>query len=188
MTRIHDATVLIVDDEEEVGNIFRRWIEEDYKVHVARGGEECLRVLREKDVDVVLLDRLMPKMSGKEVLEEIHAKGHDCAVAMVTAVEPDFDIVGMGFDDYVTKPSSPEELRETIEGLLERRKQSEKRREYASLCIKKATLETEKDEEKLSSSEEYAELLSRIDSLEDEMDDELDAEEFLTSLREIEDG
>lgn len=185
MTENYDATVLVVDDEEEVATVFKTWLDEDYEVHVSHGGEDGLRTLRENDVDVVLLDRLMPDMSGEEVLEKIRDEGHDCAVAMVTAVEPDFDIVRMGFDDYVTKPSSPDELRKTVKSLLERREQSEKRREYASVCIKKAKLETEKDEDELSSSDEYDKLLSRIEVLEEEIDEKVDSDEFLSTIREM---
>jgi len=185
MTRNKDSTVLVVDDDDEVSDIFGTWLEDDYEVHVASGGEEALDTLAEEDVEIVLLDRLMSGMSGEETLEEIRAEGYDCAVAMVTAIEPDFDIVEMGFDDYMTKPSSPKELRGTVKALLERRNQSEKRREYASLCTKKATLETQKDDDELESSDEYDELLSRIDSLEDEIDDEIDSEDFVATLRDI---
>jgi CheY-like chemotaxis protein len=143
-----ETKVLIVEDEEDVADTFRMWLEDSYGVSVAHSGSEALDKLERVEVDVVLLDRLMPGLSGDEVLERIEKEGFDCRVAMVTAVEPDFDIVEMGFDEYITKPSSPEELRETVDELLERRKRSRQLQEYASLRVKQAALRTEKTEDR----------------------------------------
>ena len=162
--------VLVVEDEKDVAEMFHRWLEEDYAVSVALSGSEALEKLEDEDIDVVLLDRLMPGLSGDEVLERIEKEGYGCRVAMVTAVEPDFDIVEMGFDEYITKPSSPEELKKTVEVLLERRKRSRQLQEYASLRVKQAALHTEKDEEELSENEQYQHLVSRIEELESEIE------------------
>ncbi len=181
-------TVMIVEDEEDVADMFRMWLEDDYDVTVALSGSEALERLDDEDIDVVLLDRLMPGLSGDEVLERIEEEGYGCRVAMVTAVEPDFDIVEMGFDEYVTKPSSPEELHDTIESLLERRKRSRQLQEYAALRVKEAALRTEKNESTLEESEEYAGLVSRIEELEeslDELNEGMDDTDFRTALRDI---
>ena len=185
-----EPTVLIVEDDEDVAETFRRWIEDAYETHVALGGSEALELLEDLDIDVVLLDRLMPGMSGKEVLEEIKQRALSPRVAMVTAVEPDYDIIGMGFDEYITKPSSPEELRGTVERLLRRDERDKDRREYASLRAKQAALESSKSKKELDESEEYDELTDRIDEVTEELDtaeeDLVDETEFLSSLREIE--
>ncbi|MDZ7689049.1 MAG: response regulator [Halobacteriales archaeon] len=181
--------VMIVEDEEDVADMFRMWLEDDYDVTVALSGAEALDTLDDEDVDVVLLDRLMPGLSGDEVLERIVEEGFGCRVAMVTAVEPDFDIVEMGFDEYVTKPSSPEELRGTVKELLERRKRSRQLQEYASLRVKQAALRTEKEYGELEDSEEYAGLLSRIDELEGSLEDlnkDMSDTDFRTAIRDIE--
>ena len=75
----------------------------NHDVRTAYGGEEALEKADE-DVDLVFLDRQMPDMSGDDVLERVRERGLDCRVVMVTAVDPDFDIVEMPFDDYLTKP------------------------------------------------------------------------------------
>ena len=185
-----ESTVLIVEDDEDVAETFRRWIEDIYETHVALRGSEALELLENLDIDVVLLDRLMPGMSGEEVLEEIKERGLDTRVAVVTAVEPDFDIIGMGFDEYITKPSSPGELRDTVEKLLRRDEREEGRREYASLRAKQAALESSKSKKELDESQEYDELLDRIDEVTDDLDiaerELVDETEFLSSLREIE--
>jgi DNA-binding response OmpR family regulator len=185
-------TVLVVDDDEDVAETFRSWLEDRYETYVALSGSEALELLEDGDVgvDVVLLDRLMPGRSGAEVLREMDERGLDPRVAMVTAVEPDFDIITMGFDEYVTKPSSREELRGTVERLHRREGRDEARREYASLRAKQAALESRKTEEELADSEKYASLVERIEGLGDELnaaDEALaDETEFLSSLREIE--
>ena len=181
--------VMIVEDEEDVADMFRMWLKDNYDVTVALSGAEALQILDGEDVDVVLLDRLMPGLSGDEVLERIVEEGFGCRVAMVTAVEPDFDIVEMGFDEYITKPSSPEELRATVEELLERRKRSRQLQEYASLRVKQAALRTEKDYKELEDSDDYAGLLSRIQELEMSLDDlnkEMSDTDFRTAIRDIE--
>lgn len=183
-----DTKVLIVEDEKDVAEMFRRWLEDDYAVSVALSGNEALDTLERKDIDVVLLDRLMPGLSGDEVLERIEEEGYGCRVAMVTAVEPDFDIVEMGFDEYITKPSSPGELKTTVEILLERRKRSRQLQEYASLRVKQAALGFEKGEEELEESKEYDQLVSRIEELEnslEELNEGMTEDDFLTAVRDI---
>jgi len=180
--------VLVVEDEKDVAEMFHRWLEEDYSVSVALSGSEALDTLRDEDIDVVLLDRLMPGLSGDEVLERIEKEGYGCRVAMVTAVEPDFDIVEMGFDEYITKPSSPEELKKTVEVLLKRRKRSRQLQEYASLRVKQAALGLEKGEKELAESEEYESLVSRIRKLEDSLDElneDMTEDDFISAVRDI---
>jgi DNA-binding response OmpR family regulator len=180
--------VLVVEDEKDVAEMFHRWLEEDYAVSVALSGSEALEKLEDEDIDVVLLDRLMPGLSGDEVLERIEKEGYGCRVAMVTAVEPDFDIVEMGFDEYITKPSSPEELKKTVEVLLERRKRSRQLQEYASLRVKQAALGLEKGEKELAESEEYGSLVSRIEKLEDSLDElneDMTEDDFISAVRDI---
>jgi DNA-binding response OmpR family regulator len=74
--------------------------------------------LADEDVDVALLDQWMPGLSGDEVLERLHERGHDCQVAMVTGVTPDLDLVDMPIDEYLTKPIRKETLEGTVRELL----------------------------------------------------------------------
>ena len=184
-----DPTVLIVEDDEGVAETFRGWLDA-YDTRVALSGSKALEALDDADIDVVLLDRLMPGMSGKEVLEEIRERETGVRVAMVTAVEPGFEVIGMGFDEYVNKPSSPEELRGIVEKLLSRDGRDEVRREYASLRAKQAALESAKTPRELEDSDEYSALIERIEELGDRIDgidaDLVDETEFLSSLREVE--
>ncbi len=114
-----NATVLLVDDERQLVDIYEMWFEGRYTTRTAYGGKEAIEAFDE-DVDVVLLDRRMPVMSGDEVLERLREDGHDTPVVMVTAVEPDQGIVELPFDEYVVKPADRDELLETVDRALSR--------------------------------------------------------------------
>jgi two-component system response regulator AdeR len=182
--------VLIVEDEPDVAETYRLWLEERYEVRVARNGDEGLEKLDES-VAVVLLDRMMPGLSGSEVLERIRQEGLDCRVAMVTAVEPDFDILEMGFDAYLSKPVKSDQLEETVENLLERSEYDSLLQEYYSLIEKQATLQSTKTAVELEDSTEYGELTSRIEELREQLSETLggieDDEDFIATIRELND-
>jgi len=178
--------VLIVEDEPDVAETYKLWLRDEYEVRMAQNGDEGLSAL-EPDVDVVLLDRMMPGLSGDEVLEQIRERDLECRVSMVTAVEPDFDILEMGFDAYLSKPIRSEELHETVENLLERSAYDDLLQRYYSLVEKRATLEATKSNPELSESDEYGELQERIGELKTELSDTLggieDDEDFIATLR-----
>ncbi|MDY7082254.1 MAG: response regulator [Halobacteria archaeon] len=180
-------TVMVVDDQPDVTDTYVMWLESDFEVIATYGGDEALEKMTE-DVDVVLLDRRMPGVSGDEVLDKIREQGYDCKVVMVTAVDPDFDIVSMGYDDYITKPVSKDELYEVIEQVTELDDYTEELQEYYTLVSKRALLESEKTRNELSSSDEYAELEERIEELEQGLDgkrDNIDSEGFVSTIRDM---
>ncbi|MFD1684948.1 response regulator transcription factor [Halobellus litoreus] len=164
--------VLVVEDEPDLADLYATWLRDEYRVRVAYGGREALEELDE-EVDVVLLDRRMPDLSGDEALEAIRERDVGCRVAMVTAVEPDFDIVAMGFDDYLVKPVSRDSLKETVENLLRRNTYDDGIQELFALASKKALLESEKDAATLEEHEEYQELTERVRNLRAQLDETL---------------
>jgi DNA-binding response OmpR family regulator len=167
---VGETTILIVDDESAVTDVYAAHLEDEYDVRTAYGGEEALEKLDDA-VEAVLLDRRMPGMSGDEVLEHIREEGYDIRVAMVTAVDPDFDILGMGFDDYVVKPVSRDDLYDTVEKLLQYSSYDDTFQEYFSLVSKRAALQVSKSQSALETNEEYEELTERIEELESELDE-----------------
>jgi DNA-binding response OmpR family regulator len=162
-------TILVVDDERDIADLYTTWLEMDHRVRTAYGGEDALEKV-DADVDLVFLDRQMPDYSGDEVLERIRDQGLDCRVVMVTAVDPDFDIVDMGFDDYLTKPVMREDLDDAVETMQERDGYDDAMQEYFALTSKKATLEAEKTPSELKENEEYQEMVERVEELEKEAD------------------
>ncbi|RBI60637.1 DNA-binding protein [halophilic archaeon] len=177
-------TVLIVDDERAITDLHARWLEDSYEVRKAYSGSEALESVDES-VDIVLLDRRMPDLSGQEVLEKIREQNIDCRVAMVTAVEPDFDILELGFDTYINKPvSDPKQLHDIVESLETRSTYDKQVQRLLSLASKKATIESKKDSTELGDNEEYDDLKSELSSLRERLantatdldDDDLRAE------------
>ena len=164
-----ELLILVVDDEQDIADLYTTWLSMEHSVRTAYGGEEALNEVDE-DVDIVFLDRQMPDYSGDEVLEKIRERGIDCRVVMVTAVDPDFDIVSMEFDDYLTKPVMREDLADAVETMRERDDYNDTLQEYYALTSKKATLEAEKTPSDLQNSEEYQEMVERVDVLEEEAD------------------
>jgi CheY-like chemotaxis protein len=162
-------SVLVVDDEARVVQAFELWLD-DYDVVTATDGSEALERMH-GGIDVVLLDRHMPGLSGDEVLDRIRETGYGCRVAMVTAVDPDFDIVDMPFDHYVSKPVDAGELQEVVDRLLGVDEYDRRLNDLYAVTQKVATLEAEKTRGQLQDSDRYADLLDEQDRLQSEVDD-----------------
>lgn len=167
-----NPTVLIVEDEPDLAELYAIWLDEHCRVETAYDGTEALDSIDE-ETDIVLLDRRMPGLSGDMVLDTIRERGLDCRVAMVTAVEPDFDIISMGFDDYVVKPVSKEELLTVIESLKLRSAYDDQLQELFSLAAKKAVLDKQKTDAELRANQEYASLEDRLAVLRVRVEDTL---------------
>lgn len=155
-------TILIVEDERDIADLFAAWLEEDYQCRVAYGGEEALDLV-DDEVDAILLDRRMPDRSGDEVLRELRDRDITCPVGMVTAVEPDLDILEMGFDDYIVKPVGGDALLTFVKDLLSVTSYERDIRRLYQLANKRAALETTKQEPELEESSAYQDLLSEFD-------------------------
>jgi DNA-binding response OmpR family regulator len=160
--------VLIVEDEAELAEMYASYLSE-YETEIATGGEEALETVDGR-FDVVLLDRRMPVVSGNEVLAAIEERGIDCRVAMVTAVDPDFDIIDLRIDDYVVKPVRRGELRETVDRLFALDEYDEQMQKLTTKRIKRNLLEVEKARTELSESEEFQRLQEEITALESEVE------------------
>jgi DNA-binding response OmpR family regulator len=108
----------------------------------------------------------MPDLHGDMVLVSIRDAGFDCPVALVTAVDPAFDIVGKGFDDYVRKPVSRETLVGTVETLVDRDSYEALVRELSSKRVRRNVLRAEKTGAELASNEAFVRLEREIERLE----------------------
>jgi DNA-binding response OmpR family regulator len=116
--------ILVVEDDPSMSVALRDGFEfEKYKVDVARDGEEGLRLASRADHDLIILDVMLPKMSGYDVCRELDRSGVKTPIIMLTARGQEIDkIVGLklGADDYVTKPFSFTELVARVEAVLRR--------------------------------------------------------------------
>lgn len=161
-------TVLLVDDEPNILELFEIFLEDEYSILTASNGDEALDVLS-AEIDVVLLDRRMPSTSGEEVLHAIRNQGYEMPVGMVTGIDPGMDIVDMPFDDYLTKPVDAATLQRTVQLLVIRSRFDSKSRAYFSLASKKANIENEF--ENPQDHEEYISLRSEMKALRNEIND-----------------
>lgn len=116
--------VLIVEDDQAMAVALRDGFEyEGYAVQVARDGSSGLRLATERDIDLIILDVMLPKMSGFDVCKQLRSSGNATPIIMLTARGQEIDkVVGLkiGADDYVTKPFSFMELMARVEALLRR--------------------------------------------------------------------
>jgi len=173
--------VLAVDDEPRVVEAFALWLDDDYEVRTATSGEEALEVAEDGDVDVALLDRQMPGVTGDELLEELRDRGFDYRVAMVTGVDPDFDIVEMSFEEYVQKPVDGDALHDVVGRLLDLDQYEDSVDDLYSVVQKRVTLEAELPEAALADNDEYQALCERETELQDETEaviDDFEDDEF----------
>lgn len=187
MSGTEPATVLVVDDEPDVADAYAAQLGNEFIVSTAYGGQEALDKI-DASVDVVLLDRRMPGISGDEVLEKIRQRDLNSRVAMVTAVDPDFDIIDMPFDDYIIKPVSRDELFETIDRLLNAATYEEQMQRYYALSAKHATLSANKPESELAGNEQFQHLETEMEKLRKQLDDTLadfDDEDFVAAFRDL---
>ncbi len=117
------STILLVDDEEAVQKLLTYPLERDgYRVIQARDGEEALERFRTDQVDLVVLDVMLPKLDGLEVCRRLRATS-SVPIIMLTARDDELDkVVGLelGADDYITKPFSIREFRSRIRAALRR--------------------------------------------------------------------
>ncbi|MDY6819299.1 MAG: response regulator [Halobacteriales archaeon] len=177
-----DATVLVVDDEHDIADLYSTLLEPEFDVKTATSGAEALEKADET-VDVMLLDRRMPEMSGDEVLIELRERGVDCRVAMLTAIEPEKDIVELPFDDYEVKPVDQSDLLGLVEVLLKRDQFDRQSQEFFSLASKKAALEVAGNDD----TPEYNRLANRVEELHAEIDATLEHVEAKTVFSDLPD-
>jgi len=109
--------ILIVDDEPELRNVIQLILNLDgYETLTARGGAECLDLLAQQSVDLIVLDLMMPKVDGWEVLRQLKSQGRADAtpVVLLTAKDQPIDkMLGLkvfGVTDYITKPFDKTDL------------------------------------------------------------------------------
>ena len=120
---MNKINILIIEDEKGISKIIKSYLEkEGYNVFQAFDGKEGLNFFENEKIDLILLDLMIPEISGEELIKEIRNKSN-VPVIMVTAKVSEEDIINglkLGADDYVTKPFSPKELVQRIKTVLRR--------------------------------------------------------------------
>lgn len=128
--------ILIIEDDESIASIEKDFLElSNFDVEIAYDGESGLKALSTNTYDLIILDIMLPKISGYDVLKRIRVD-IDIPVLMVTAKAEEIDTIrglGLGADDYITKPFSPSELVARVKANIaqyERLKKVDDKEEY----------------------------------------------------------
>lgn len=118
------ANILIVEDEIDMAMGLKDNFEfDDYQVSIAHDGQEGLKKALEENPDIIILDIMLPKMSGMDVCKELRNRGIQIPIIMLTARGQELDrVLGLelGADDYITKPFSIRELLARVKAVLRR--------------------------------------------------------------------
>ena len=115
--------VLIVDDEDMIRNVLKEYVEfEGGEAYEATDGMQAVKMCRDNDFDIILMDIMMPRLDGFSAVKEIK-KSKNIPVIMLSARSEEYDkLFGfeIGADDYVTKPFSPKEVMARVHAVLKR--------------------------------------------------------------------
>lgn len=131
--------ILVVDDEELIRSVIKEYlINEEYNVIEATDGEDAIKKALENDINLIIMDIMMPKMDGYSSIKEIF-KTKKIPVIMLSARGEEYDkLLGfdLGIEDYVTKPFSPKELVARVKVVLKRNTKDTDIFKYKDLVVK----------------------------------------------------
>lgn len=160
-----ENTILIVDDEQRMRKLVKDFLtKQDFTVLEAADGEEAVDLFFEKkDIDLVILDVMMPKMDGWETCREIRQYSQ-VPIIMLTARGSENDELrgfDLGVDEYIAKPFSPKILVARVQALLRRtNSMSEENLEYGGIVLNRSAHEVRIDGERIDLSFKEFELLT----------------------------
>ena len=158
------AKVLVVDDEKMIVKGLRfSLMQEGYEVECAYDGEEAVNMIHDTRFDIVLLDVMLPKLSGFEVLQQVR-EFSDVPIIMLTARGDDMDkILGLdyGADDYVTKPFNPLEVKGRIKAIIRRTSRSRSTETGSEKLIEVGDLRMDLDNQRVTLSGKEINLTSK---------------------------
>lgn len=178
-----EPVVLIVEDESSLVDIYSHWLSDGYEIRAAESGEQALELIDE-EVNIVVLDRLMPAMTGREVIDIVRDRGLECKIVMATAVESNFDLIEAGADAAITKPITKDELLSVVSQMLDHDDYRGLEARYFDLLAERAELLTNADS--VEASDELAALESQIEELAERLEDrtdEMDDNAFISLMR-----
>lgn len=122
---MENMDILIVDDEDRIRKLVRDFLtKRGYSVFEARNGEEALELFyEEKSIALIILDVMMPKLNGYQVLKEIRESSQIPVIMLTAKTDESDELMGfeLGVDDYVCKPFSPKTLVARVDAILHRR-------------------------------------------------------------------
>ncbi len=157
--------ILVVDDEELIRDVIKEYLVlEDFEVFEASNGKEALEKIQNNQIDLVIMDIMMPKMDGYTACKEIK-QIKDVPFIMLSARAEEYDkLIGfdLGIDDYVTKPFSPKELVARVKAVIKRNKKDNEKIKIAGIVIDDIAHEVTIDNNEVTLSPKEYELLKYL--------------------------
>jgi DNA-binding response OmpR family regulator len=171
---LEDTSVLVVEDDEGLAEMFATWLQkEGASIATVQDGEQALNQWTAA-IDIVVLDRRLPSMYGKQILHKARKQGFETPVLMVTAVKPDLDMIDMSFDEYILKPVDQSELLDAIKRIHPSHGQiRQKVRLFERTSVKLSRLRQRHTDEFLQTHAEYQQLVKEYNDLANAIEDEL---------------
>jgi len=152
--------ILVVDDEESIRNLLKRFLEEEgYSVVTAADGEEALDEMSRQGAEIALVDIRMPGMSGIELLGKLTTDWPDVCVIMATAIldtKTAVEAMKMGAYDYITKPFAPDEVVQKVHKAIEKWRNQLKEKSHYLHLKERFTEQTQRMQE------QFTELVSSL--------------------------
>lgn len=159
------ATVLLVESDSALRELYEHWLSDRFDVRLAQNGADAEHHL-EDEIDILILNRILPDLSEREIFEHVSDQEIECGVIMLTTQPPDFDILDMPFDEYLVKPVDRFSLYEAVARTQRKLSFDRCLRGYRRLITKRDLIESVISAGTLSNSERFAELLDRIAEVE----------------------
>lgn len=170
MKNSDQSTVLVVDDEQRVAECYKIFVEQQHNAEVAIGGREAVEKLDE-NIDIVLLDRRMPDLHGSEVIDYINEEDHACRVIIISAIDPDMEILKNEFVKYIKKPVEQDELLQAIQETIVFDESGQSHIEYLKLIEKAHIMQSEFTKVKLEDNHYYNKIIDSINSMREQFND-----------------
>ncbi|GGN87578.1 MULTISPECIES: response regulator [Haloarcula] len=167
-------TVLLADDDAGCRALYTAWLEADYEIRTAADGTAALEQM-DDDVDLVVLDREMPRKDGEAVAAAIDAGDNDPFVVMISGVEPGVDLLDIPVDDYLTKPVQRESVLAVAERAATLSTCQARLQQFLALASRKECLETHVHPAELSESDAYRCVVRRLERERAAVEEALDA-------------
>ncbi len=124
------VNILVVDDHADIRELIKRFLDQHcYNTFTACDGEEMRSILKDNQIDLIVLDLMLPKEDGLSICRKLRENGNNVPIIMLTAMIGETDkIIGLelGADDYLTKPFNPRELLARIKAVLRRSEGNQK--------------------------------------------------------------
>lgn len=157
--------ILVVDDEQLIRSVIKEYLYlEEYEVLEAENGKEAIEIFKNENIDLVIMDIMMPKMDGYTACKEIK-QIKDVPFIMLSARAEEYDkLIGfdLGIDDYVTKPFSPKELVARVKAIFKRNKINQNIIKIAGIKIDDVAHEVTIDNKEINLSFKEYELLKYL--------------------------